>query len=111
MSALTNYQVLDYNGTPAFVVVPYDEFMQLYKARELKNTIPQAVVEAHILKNIPIIKAWREHLGLTQQEVAEKSGMLQSAYARLESQKANPRADTLLHIALAMGLSVEQFDV
>ena len=111
MSALTNYQILEYNGAPAFVVMPYDEFMQMRHAQELKNTIPQAVVEAHILKGTPIIKAWREYLGLTQQDVAQKSGMLQPAYARIESPEANPRPDTLLRIALAMGLSIEQLDV
>ena len=110
MSALTNYQILEYNGAPAFVVMPYDEFMQMRRAQELKNTIPQAVVEAHILKGTPIIKVWREYLGLTQQDVAQKSGMLQPAYARIESPEANPRPDTLLRIASAMGLSIEQLD-
>jgi hypothetical protein len=34
-----------------------------------KSGIPQDVVEAHVLRDEPLIKAWREHLGLTQIEL------------------------------------------
>ncbi|NBC13396.1 MAG: helix-turn-helix domain-containing protein [Gammaproteobacteria bacterium] len=57
---------------------------------------------------MPLLRAWREHLGLTQQQVAEAAGMQQSALARLESGANQPRQATLKGLADAMGLSVAQ---
>ena len=70
--------------------------------------IPQAVVEAHVLREVPLLRAWREHLGLTQQQVADAAGMQQSALARLESGANQPRPATLQRLADAMGLTREQ---
>ena len=36
--------------------------------------IPQEVVEAHILGDVPMIRAWREHIGITQAELATRMG-------------------------------------
>jgi transcriptional regulator with XRE-family HTH domain len=46
----------------------------------------------------------RQSLGLTQRDLAEKTGLKQSAIARMESGGAIPRLDTILRVALAMGL-------
>lgn len=46
----------------------------------------------------------RQSLGLTQRDLAERTGLKQSAIARIESGGAIPRLDTVLRIALAMGL-------
>ena len=70
--------------------------------------IPFEVVKANALNGIPLLRAWREHLGLTQREVAERSGMNQTAYAEFERPDARPRHATLRKIADAMGLKVEQ---
>jgi transcriptional regulator with XRE-family HTH domain len=35
--------------------------------------------------DISIVKAWREHLGLTQQEVSDRAGLLQPAFLRIEA--------------------------
>jgi transcriptional regulator with XRE-family HTH domain len=55
-----------------------------------------------------LIKAWREYLGLTQEELAAKTGIRQPALARLEKPGANPRAATLKKLADAMGILVGQ---
>jgi len=69
---------------------------------------PQDVVEANVVRGDSLPKAWREHLGLTQAEVARRAGMSQPAYAKLERPGARPRTTTLRKIARAMGLSLEQ---
>lgn len=51
------------------------------------------------------IKDKREELGLTQKELAEKSGLKQSAIARMESGGAIPRLDTIAKVAIAMGFT------
>ena len=61
----------------------FDRIRPLPEAQTVKNGIPQAVVEAHVLHDVPIVEAWREHLGLTQQEMSDRAGLLQPALARL----------------------------
>lgn len=50
------------------------------------------------------IREVREELGLTQRDLAKKTGLKQSAIARMESGGAIPRLDTVLRVAVAMGL-------
>jgi transcriptional regulator with XRE-family HTH domain len=57
---------------------------------------------------VPLIRAWREHLGLTQEAVAERASMKQPALARLERGESVPRTATLKRLAEAMGLTVSQ---
>jgi ribosome-binding protein aMBF1 (putative translation factor) len=113
MSAPTDYQTIFHDGQPAFVLVPAEEFERirpLLERRAVRDAIPQEVVEAHILREVPLVRAWREHLGLTQQQVAERAGMKQSALARLERGESVPRKATLRRLAEAMGLTVGQLE-
>lgn len=112
MNTPTDYQTIYHDGAPAFVLVPVADFERIRPLLEhsaVRDTIPQAVVEAHVLRDIPLVRAWREHLGLTQQDVAERADMQQSALARLEgNQDSTPRDATLNRLAEAMGLTLEQ---
>lgn len=49
----------------------------------------------------------RLELGLTQSELANKCGLKQSAIARVESNGAIPRTDTLFKILRALDLTIE----
>ena len=81
MNAPTNVQILnDAKGKPAFAVIPYSEYLSL--SRQRAATIPNAVVNKVINKDMTPIRAWREHLGLTQTEVARRLGVSQSAISR-----------------------------
>ena len=111
MNAHIDFQtILGRNGKPAFFVVPaqiFERIRPLLEAQILKDGIPQAVVEAHVLHDVPMARAWREHLGLTQQAVCERAGLLQPALARIEA-GSKPRKATLEKLAAAMGITVEQ---
>jgi DNA-binding XRE family transcriptional regulator len=115
MKTHIDYQTIDYQGNPALVLVPWDEFKRirpLLDGDKISATgIPQAVVEAHILRAVPMIRAWREHIGITQRELATRIGVSQAAVAKLEKPNARPRRATLEKIAEALGISIENLDV
>ena len=48
----------------------------------------------------------RHSKGMTQAELAEASGLTQSAVTRLESKKAVPQLDTLLKVAAALDCEI-----
>lgn len=108
MSTHTEVQIIrGLDGAPAFVVVPYSDWLS-QRDRD-KALVPNEVVNLIFDHDMAPMRAWREHLGLTQAEVAGRIGISQAAYAQMEN-TANPRRPTLKKIAMALGLSVEQLD-
>jgi len=56
------------------------------------------------------LRAWREYLGLTQVELAEKAGITQAALSQMEIGASRLRKATRQKLALAMGIHSEQLD-
>jgi len=112
MKEHTNHQIITQDGKPAFAVVPWDEYQKLLSnqidADEEDVWFPHDVIKATMVGGDSLIKAWREHFGLTQDELSKRAGIKQPSLARLERPDANPRRATLKKIADAMGLTVEQ---
>ena len=103
------YQTIkDANGAIQYVVVPYEDFLRLERKQEA--WVPNEVVERVIMTKLTPIRAWREHLGLTQAEVATRMEISQAAFAQLEAPEARPRQSTLRRIAQALGIELEQLD-
>ncbi len=108
MNAHTNnVQILKQNGIPAFAVIPYEDYLKIFPKKK-EDTVPQEVAEKAILDEIPLIKAWRLYLKLTQKEVAKKAGITQAALSQMERAENTNRTATLKKLAVAMGLDVEQ---
>lgn len=106
MNAPTNIQIINGpDGKPAFVVIPYDE----YKKSRAESMIPHEVVCATVDGATPV-RAWREHLRLTQAEVAERLGIAQSSYAKQEASDSLRRS-SIEKIAAALGITFEQLDI
>jgi DNA-binding XRE family transcriptional regulator len=112
MNAHIDFQtIMGRDGRPEYFVVPaqvFERIRPLLEVEILKNGIPQAVVEAHVLHDVPMVRAWREHLGLTQQEVCERAGLQQPALARMESAGVKLHKATRKKLAAAMGITLEQ---
>lgn len=107
MNAPTDIQIINgSDGLPAFVVIPYERFVREYGQE--RDLIPNEVVRRNIMDNMPMARAWREHLGLTQAEVAERADMTQAALSQIESGQHKPRKATLTKLAAALGITVEQ---
>lgn len=54
------------------------------------------------------IRRVREHHNLTQQAVCELSGIDVATYSRIEQGHASPKVDTLIRIALAIGVPLSE---
>ena len=93
-------------------MVPYADYLDFVKAPEGlpddKVILPHEVVKLSTLGSMSMIRAWREHLGLTQEEVARRMEVSQPAYAKIEAGKVKPRIATCKRIAQAMGIEWEQ---
>ena len=105
MKTPANVQILERNGKPEFVVIPYEEYIQLVGE---EVTIPHEVVELVIKKNVNLVRAWRMHLGLTQNEVAKRVGITQAALSQMERTYNEHHTATLKKLADAMGILVDQ---
>ena len=108
MSAPTNIQTINGpDGKPAFVVIAHADFVRFY-AQE-RNLIPHDVVRRTV-DGATVTRAWREHLGLTQAEVAGRLGISQPSYAKQETSHTL-RKSSIKKIAAALGITTEQLDV
>ena len=76
-----------------------------YHAEQMKD--PECAAEYERLEPvydiISAITMARAEQNLTQRELAERCGMRQSAFARLESGNANPTLKTLQQVAKGLG--------
>ncbi|RFP09491.1 MULTISPECIES: helix-turn-helix domain-containing protein [unclassified Duganella] len=110
MNAPINIQILKGpDGLPAFAVIPYNDYLTMTKQRP-ELTVPNEVVGKVIQDGVTPIRAWREHLGLTQAEVASRLGIAQSSYAVQES-SAKLRKSSREKIAVALGVALEQLSL
>ena len=107
MNARIEFQtILGADGLPAFVVLPYAEFMRRFDPD--RDLVPNAVVNLAMDQGWSPARAWREHLGLTQAVVAQRLGVSQSAVAQFEAAEAKLKPATRGKLAAALGVSPEQ---
>ncbi|MDR6396775.1 DNA-binding XRE family transcriptional regulator [Herbaspirillum seropedicae] len=109
MNAPTNIQIIHGpDGKPAFVVIPYADYLK-EQPRVEGQYVPHEVVALMVDHQWTAIRSWREHLNLTQQEMASRLGISQSAYAQQEN-SGSLRPSSLKKIAIALGVGIEQLD-
>jgi DNA-binding XRE family transcriptional regulator len=87
--------------------MPYTDWLAICDRD--KSLVPNEVVNLTFDHEWTPMRAWREHLGLTQADVASRAGISLAAYAQMEN-VANPRPATLKKIAMAFGLTAEQLN-
>ncbi|KRE92738.1 hypothetical protein ASG89_33005 [Paenibacillus sp. Soil766] len=71
-----------------------------------ENTI-ETETTRQIARMVSDIVKRRKILGLTQIEVAKKAGLSQAQIARLENSTQIPRVDTLIKVAIALGMNMQ----
>lgn len=108
MKTPANIQLINSpDGKPSFVVIPYDEYIRAYEREH--SLVPNEVV-SRMVDGATAIRAWREHLKLTQSEVAGRMGITQPSYARQEASHGL-RPATIKKIASALGITITQLDL
>ena len=108
MHAPTDVQIINGpDGKPAFVVIPYTQYIA--QNHGTNDLIPHEVV-SRIVDGASAVRAWREYLHLTQEEVANRMSISQSAYAQQET-VAKPRKPTREKIAAAFGINANQLEL
>lgn len=104
-----NVQTIMQDGKPAFVVMPYADYVAHFQEAWVPDGdgVPHEVVKLTLGGQMSQARAWREYLHLTQEEVAARMGISQSALAQIEAAK-QPRKTTLEKLAPALGIRLEQ---
>ena len=96
-------------GDPEYVVIPFDEYVELIGADEDDGvSFPNEVVGYQVREGLSLIAAWRKHKGLTQKQLAEAIDVTQPAVAQIEREDSKPQRATLEKIAAALDVDVEQ---
>ncbi|HHF6001245.1 helix-turn-helix domain-containing protein [Haemophilus influenzae] len=114
MNALTNIQYINNEqGVPTFAVMPIDTLNWLKQKANfsdpIETGIPESVAKLALLNDYSALRAWREHLGLTQAEVASRLDISQAAYSQHENSQTL-RKSTRIKIATALGINPAQLD-
>ena len=109
---------------PAFAVIPYDEYRALMErlewledlrdsktlaeklARGEEEVIPVEVVERLVEGESPV-KVWREHRGLTQEDLGDQVGLSGSYLSQIESGKREGTVKVYAALARALGVDVD----
>ena len=116
-------QVIERGGKPEWAVIPYEDFQRLMEDVEMlqdvraydeakralasgEELVPSEVTYA-ILDGGNPVRVWREHRGLTQQQLAGAAGISIPYLSQIESGKRTGSAEVLAAIARELRLSLD----
>lgn len=118
---MTEVQFIEQDGHRAFAVVPIDlwdrvkdliedlEDEALYaqaKASDDGRRIPAAVLDAELAGDHPV-RAWRNHLRMTQDALAAAAGISKPYLSQIETRQRVGTTDVLSKIASALAVPVD----
>jgi len=117
-------QIIEKNGHPEFAVIPfadYQHFLELLEnegdARAVAEfheaysagrefLVPDEIMRREIAGESPV-KLWREHRGLTQQELAQRAGISKPYLSQIETGKRQGTVETLSAIAHSLAVPLD----
>jgi DNA-binding XRE family transcriptional regulator len=117
-------QIIEKNGHPEFAVIPYADyqhFLELLEDEADARTVaefheaytagreflvPDEIMQRELAGESPI-KLWREHRGLTQQELATRVGISKPYLSQIETGKPQGTVETLSAIARSLGVPLD----
>jgi DNA-binding XRE family transcriptional regulator len=117
-------QIIEKNGRPEFAVIPYEDYQHYLELLE-DEADARVVAEFHAaytagreflvpadlvrreLAGESAIKLWREHRGLTQQELATRAGISKPYLSQIETGKRQGTVETLSALARALDVPLD----
>lgn len=123
--------IADADGKPQYAVIPYDDYLRMvlqtaeYDDENEENWesvddekdiyddvgLPADVCSLMTYQQVSLQAAWRILRGLSQQEVADKLGISQSAVSQLEALDSRPQKRTREKLAAIYGCTQEQISL
>ena len=115
---MSDVQVIEQDGKPAFYVLPaalWDKVREAvedaedaldlarFDAEDDGVRIPLGVVQS-TLEGLHLVRAWREHRGLSQQALAAAAGVSKPFISQIESGARTGTTVTLKKLAGALGV-------
>ena len=118
-----NVQIIEKDGNPEWVVLPYAEYLRLLEEAEMledirdydqanqaiehgEELIPGEIAYA-ILDGENPIRVWREYRGLTQAQLGGAAGISVPYLSQIETNKRTRTAEVLSAIASALNLTLD----
>lgn len=119
-----NVQIINKDGRPEWVVIPFEEYTRWIEETEMlqdvaaydavkdalkkgEELIPSEVTFA-ILDGENPIRVWRNYRTITQQELAEEAGISKPYLSQIETGKRTGTAEVLAAIAHALGVTLNE---
>lgn len=117
-------QIIEKDGHPEFAVIPYADyqhFLELLEDEVDARTIaefheayttgreflvPDGIMQRELAGESPV-KLWREHRGLTQQELATRAGISKPYLSQIETGKRQGTVETLSAIARSLDVPLD----
>ena len=117
-------QIIEKDGRPEWAVIPYSEYEKLVEAPEdaedirdieefheglqsgKEELVPSDIVD-RLLDGENQVKVWREHRGLSADELAAACGITPEDLSQIEKDTANLSVETLKKIAAALNVDVD----
>ena len=114
-------QIIEKDGHPEFAVIPYADYKHFLELLENEGDartvaefheaysagreflIPDDIMRRELAGESPL-KLWREHRGLTQQDVAIRAGISKPYLSQIETGKRQGTVETLLAVARALDI-------
>lgn len=120
---MSEVQLILKEGQPEYAVLPYELYRRLVDDAEMladirdydeamqavdsgEETVPAAVAYA-LLDGANPVKVWREHSGLTQQELAQRAGISAAYLSQIESGTRSGSTAVLQALAQALDLTLD----
>ena len=116
-------EILEHEGKPAFVLMPYDEYQALVEKLEdvednraykearaaiesgQDELIPESVVNRLLTENP--VKVWREYRDLKQKELSGLAGVKVSMLSQIENGNKQGSLETMKRLARALQVDLD----